>query len=71
MAEVLGDVELQVEAFGADAQIEVDEGGRGGNEGLEMPYYTPGGEIQGGYDTPLDLGGKTKHKIKGGEITEY
>lgn len=35
------------------------------------PYYTPTGEIQSGYDTPLDLGGKTKRKIRGGEITEY
>jgi sulfoxide reductase catalytic subunit YedY len=35
------------------------------------PYYSPTGEIQAGYDTPLDLGGKTKHKIRGGEITEY
>jgi sulfoxide reductase catalytic subunit YedY len=35
------------------------------------PYYSPTGEILAGYDTPLDLGGKTKHKIKGGEITEY
>jgi DMSO/TMAO reductase YedYZ molybdopterin-dependent catalytic subunit len=35
------------------------------------PYYTPTGEILPGYDTPLDLGGKIKHKIKGGEITEY
>jgi DMSO/TMAO reductase YedYZ molybdopterin-dependent catalytic subunit len=35
------------------------------------PYYSPTGEIQAGYDTPLDLGGKTKHKISGGEITEY
>ena len=35
------------------------------------PYYTPTGEIQAGYDTPLDLGGKTKRKIPGGEITEY
>ena len=35
------------------------------------PYYSPTGEILPGYDTPLDLGGKTKHKIKGGEITEY
>jgi methionine sulfoxide reductase catalytic subunit len=34
------------------------------------PYYSPGGEILPGYDTPLDLG-KTKRKIKGGEITEY
>jgi len=35
------------------------------------PYYSPTGEIQAGYDTPLDLGGTTKHKIRGGEITEY
>ena len=35
------------------------------------PYYSPSGEIQPGYDTPLDLGGKTKRKIPGGEITEY
>ena len=35
------------------------------------PYYSPTGEIQAGYDTPLDLGGKTKHKISGGEITDY
>ena len=34
------------------------------------PYYSPTGEIQPGYDQPLDLG-KTRHKIKGGEITEY
>jgi len=35
------------------------------------PYYSPTGEILAGYDTPLDLGAKTKRKIKGGEITEY
>ena len=35
------------------------------------PYYSPTGEIQSGYDTPLDLGGNTKHKISAGEITEY
>ena len=34
------------------------------------PYYSPTGEIQPGYDQPLDLG-KARHKIKGGEITEY
>lgn len=34
------------------------------------PYYSPTGEIQAGYDTPLDLGGG-KRKIAGGEITEY
>lgn len=34
------------------------------------PYYTPGGDILAGYDTPLDLG-RTKRKIPGGEITEY
>jgi DMSO/TMAO reductase YedYZ molybdopterin-dependent catalytic subunit len=38
------------------------------------PYYSPGGEILPGYDTPLDLekiGQGGKRKIKGGEITEY
>lgn len=36
------------------------------------PYYSASGDILAGYDTPLDIGGgKTKHKIKGGEITEY
>jgi len=35
------------------------------------PYYSPSGEILPGYDHPLDLGGKTRKKIKGGEITEY
>lgn len=35
------------------------------------PYYSPDGRILAGYDTPLDLGGKTKRKISGGEITEY
>lgn len=35
------------------------------------PYYSPDGKILPGYDTPLDLGGKTKRKISGGEITEY
>ena len=35
------------------------------------PYYSPSGDILAGYDTPLDLGGKTKRKIAGGEITEY
>jgi DMSO/TMAO reductase YedYZ molybdopterin-dependent catalytic subunit len=34
------------------------------------PYYSPGGEILPGYDTPLDLGGP-KRKIPGGEITAY
>ena len=33
------------------------------------PYYSPTGEIKPGYDNPLDLGGR--HKIAGGEITEY
>lgn len=33
------------------------------------PYYSPTGEIKPGYDNPLDLGGR--HKITGGEITEY
>jgi DMSO/TMAO reductase YedYZ molybdopterin-dependent catalytic subunit len=35
------------------------------------PYYSPGGEIQPGYDHPLDLGATVRKKIKGGEITEY
>jgi len=35
------------------------------------PYYSPSGEILPGYDHPLDLGGKVRKKIKGGEITEY
>ena len=35
------------------------------------PYYTATGDILPGYDTPLDLGGKAKRKIAGGEITEY
>ena len=35
------------------------------------PYYSPSGDILAGYDTPLDLGAKTKRKITGGEITEY
>jgi sulfoxide reductase catalytic subunit YedY len=51
--------------------IEFVEEGKGSMACDIGPYYTPGGDIQAGYDTPLDLGGKTKHKIKGGEITEY
>lgn len=35
------------------------------------PYYTPGGEIQAGYDHPLDLGANVRRKIAGGEITDY
>ena len=35
------------------------------------PYYSADGRILAGYDTPLDLGGKTKRKINGGEITDY
>lgn len=35
------------------------------------PYYSPDGRILPGYDTPLDLGGKVKRKISGGEITDY
>ena len=34
------------------------------------PYYSPGGEIKSGYDTPLDLGA-ARRKISGGEITDY
>ena len=51
--------------------IEFVEEGKGSMACDIGPYYTPGGDIQAGYDTPLDLGGKIKHKIKGGEITEY
>jgi sulfoxide reductase catalytic subunit YedY len=35
------------------------------------PYYSPGGEIQSGYDHPLDLGANIRRKIRSGEITEY
>jgi sulfoxide reductase catalytic subunit YedY len=35
------------------------------------PYYSPGGDIQAGYDHPLDLGPGVRRKINGGEITEY
>jgi sulfoxide reductase catalytic subunit YedY len=35
------------------------------------PYYSPGGEIQAGYDHPLDLGANVRRKISGGEIAEY
>ena len=35
------------------------------------PYYSPTGEILPGYDHPLDLGGKIRKKITGGEIKEY
>ncbi|HLJ45246.1 MAG TPA: molybdopterin-dependent oxidoreductase [Bryobacteraceae bacterium] len=51
--------------------IEFVEEGRGSMACDIGPYYSPTGEIQAGYDTPLDLGGKVKRKIAGGEITEY
>ena len=51
--------------------IEFVEEGKGSMACDIGPYYSPTGEIQAGYDTPLDLGGKTKHKIRGGEITDY
>jgi DMSO/TMAO reductase YedYZ molybdopterin-dependent catalytic subunit len=35
------------------------------------PYYTPGGDIQAGYDHPLDLGQGIRRRIHGGEITDY
>ena len=35
------------------------------------PYYTPDGDIQAGYDHPLDLGQGVRRKIPGGEITSY
>jgi DMSO/TMAO reductase YedYZ molybdopterin-dependent catalytic subunit len=34
-------------------------------------FYTPEGEIQSGYDHPLDLGVDVRRKIRGGEITDY
>lgn len=34
------------------------------------PYYSPTGEIQSGYDTPLDLGGG-KRRVRSGEILDY
>ncbi|HEV8038956.1 MAG TPA: molybdopterin-dependent oxidoreductase [Bryobacteraceae bacterium] len=51
--------------------IEFVESGKGSMACDIASYYSPTGEIQPGYDTPLDLGGKTKRKIYGGEITEY
>jgi sulfoxide reductase catalytic subunit YedY len=51
--------------------IEFTEEGKGSMACDIGPYYTPTGEIQSGYDTPLDLGGQTKRKIRGGEITDY
>ena len=51
--------------------IEFAETGKGSMACDLGPYYSPTGEIQAGYDTPLDLGGKTKRKIHGGEITDY
>jgi DMSO/TMAO reductase YedYZ molybdopterin-dependent catalytic subunit len=51
--------------------VEFTEEGKGSMACDIGPYYTPGGEIQSGYDTPLDLGGQAKRKIKGGEITDY
>jgi sulfoxide reductase catalytic subunit YedY len=35
------------------------------------PYYTPDGEIQAGYDHPLDVGEKVRRKIGRGEISDY
>ena len=51
--------------------IEFVEVGKGSMACDIGPYYSSTGEIQAGYDTPLDLGGKTKRKIQGGEITDY
>jgi len=50
--------------------IEFVEEGKGSMACDIGPYYSPTGEILPGYDQALDLGGK-RHKIKGGEITEY
>ena len=36
-----------------------------------FPYYSPSGEIQAGYDHPLDIGPTARRRIKGGEITDY
>ena len=35
------------------------------------PYYSAAGDIQVGYDHPLDLGPNVRRKISGGEIAEY
>lgn len=35
------------------------------------PFYSPGGEIQFGYDHPLDMGYNVRKRILGGEITDY
>jgi DMSO/TMAO reductase YedYZ molybdopterin-dependent catalytic subunit len=51
--------------------IEFVESGKGSMASEIASYYSPTGEIQPGYDMPLDLGDKTKRKISGGEITEY
>ncbi len=51
--------------------VEFTEEGKGSMACDLGPYYSPTGEIQAGYDTPLDLGGKTKRKIRGGEIADY
>ena len=36
-----------------------------------FPYYSPSGEIQTGYDHPLDIGPTARRRITGGEITDY
>jgi DMSO/TMAO reductase YedYZ molybdopterin-dependent catalytic subunit len=41
----------------------------GGSMACDLgPYYSESGEIQPGYDHPLDLGEGVRHKIRGGEI---
>lgn len=55
----------------AITSLEFVEEGQGSMACDLGPYYSPTGVIQAGYDTPLDLGGKTKRKISGGEITDY
>ena len=43
----------------------------GGSMACDLgPYYSADGDIQPGYDHPLDLGDGVRHKIRGGEI-EY
>lgn len=52
------------------ASIEFVQEGKGSMACDIGPYYSPTGEVQAGYDTPLDLG-TGKRRIRGGEITEY
>ena len=53
------------------ASITFVEEGKGSMARDLGPYYSPTGEIQPGYDHPLDLGKGVRRKIGGGEISEY